>query len=668
MATENLEINIGANTQDLQAGLNQASQSVTNFGTQLAKATKPTADATNALGNLSRVAQDAPYGFMGIANNLNPLLESFQRLSKETGSAGGALKAMVGGLTGPAGIGIALGVISSLIVAFGDDIMDLIGNTSELEKAQAELRKAFLDNLKGVEATIATDESLVAVINDVTMSTEAREAALKQLKEAHKGNVELQKTDINDGEKLIGVIDRMSQALVRKAQIEGTAKIIGEKYAELVRLQTAGLEEQVDDLSNWTKTYNFFAAALTTGNVVTGAAKYNVATFTDALSNNQEQVTKTQKVIESLKGTLADLTKVSFKAGDYNVTGTAAPKAAGTNKDVDTSALDVLKAKQKFYKQDFEEYKKYGDLIVAEELRIALEKARINGASKDEILNINKLAEIKLIQNQVDLKNSYAKVNEQIDKETLANQLNASKDALDIVKKQYDIEEKLAGDDYDKKKDAIKKAMAEIKILMALSSNPKAIQDLDKAYKDMDKNYKILDIDEKQKDAKKLTQQYEKYADVIATTLTEGFMTMFDAMAKGENPLAALGDYAGNLVRKLAEAAIQAAILQGIMMAFGIGGDGGFGGGFVSGFKKILGFAEGGIVSRPTVAMVGEGGQSEAIMPLNKLGNMMNSTFNAGAMSGTGGGNGQFVLKGNDLVLALQRSNYSLNLRRGNGI
>jgi hypothetical protein len=47
---------------------------------------------------------------------------------------------------------------------------------------------------------------------------------------------------------------------------------------------------------------------------------------------------------------------------------------------------------------------------------------------------------------------------------------------------------------------------------------------------------------------------------------------------------------------------------------------------------------------------------------------MMNSTFASGAMSGTGGGNGQFVLKGNDLVLALQRSNYSLNLRRGNGI
>jgi hypothetical protein len=45
---------------------------------------------------------------------------------------------------------------------------------------------------------------------------------------------------------------------------------------------------------------------------------------------------------------------------------------------------------------------------------------------------------------------------------------------------------------------------------------------------------------------------------------------------------------------------------------------------------------------------------------------MMNSTFNAGAMSGSGGGagGGQFVLKGSDLILAMNRSNFSLNVRR----
>jgi hypothetical protein len=129
-----------------------------------------------------------------------------------------------------------------------------------------------------------------------------------------------------------------------------------------------------------------------------------------------------------------------------------------------------------------------------------------------------------------------------------------------------------------------------------------------------------------------------------------------------------LGNFVADLTKKFIAAIIQATIFQGLMSLLGTatGGGGGFLGGLIGGVGKILGFAEGGIVSRPTVAMVGEGGQSEAIMPLNKLGNMMNSTFNAGAMSGSGGGagGGQFVLKGSDLILAMNRSNFSLNVRR----
>ena len=155
----------------------------------------------------------------------------------------------------------------------------------------------------------------------------------------------------------------------------------------------------------------------------------------------------------------------------------------------------------------------------------------------------------------------------------------------------------------------------------------------------------------------------------MSQDITNGLMTMWDAMESGENPLQALGNYFKDLLKQLAAAVVQAILFQTIMSALGMGGVGtaaGGGGGIIGGISKIFGFAEGGIVSRPTVAMVGEGGQSEAIMPLNKLGNMMNSTFNAGAMSGQGGGagNGQFVLKGNDLVLAMQRSNFSLNVRR----
>ena len=69
-------------------------------------------------------------------------------------------------------------------------------------------------------------------------------------------------------------------------------------------------------------------------------------------------------------------------------------------------------------------------------------------------------------------------------------------------------------------------------------------------------------------------------------------------------------------------------------------------------------FANGGIVSGPTMGLIGEypGAKSnpEVVAPLDKLKDMLG-----------GSGGGSFVLRGSDLVLALNRSETSLNLRRG---
>ena len=127
-----------------------------------------------------------------------------------------------------------------------------------------------------------------------------------------------------------------------------------------------------------------------------------------------------------------------------------------------------------------------------------------------------------------------------------------------------------------------------------------------------------------------------------------------------------------NMVLQLAQMVVQALIFKAIMTALGMGGVAGgvgdAGGGLFSGLAKLFGYtpmADGGIVSKPTFAMVGEGGESEAIMPLSKLDSFFGKAFTAGANSGNGmASNGQFILKGNDLVLALQRSNSSLTLRR----
>lgn len=70
---------------------------------------------------------------------------------------------------------------------------------------------------------------------------------------------------------------------------------------------------------------------------------------------------------------------------------------------------------------------------------------------------------------------------------------------------------------------------------------------------------------------------------------------------------------------------------------------GGIIGGVKSGISTIgsaLGFAEGGIVTRPTFAMIGEAGESEAVIPLSKLPGLLNlQTAGAGVVVNVNGGN-----------------------------
>jgi hypothetical protein len=82
----------------------------------------------NTLLNLGRVIQDAPFGILGVANNIDPLVNSFQNLGKEAGGSGKALKAMLAGLTGPAGLAIGVSAVTSLMIAYGDDILSFLLN------------------------------------------------------------------------------------------------------------------------------------------------------------------------------------------------------------------------------------------------------------------------------------------------------------------------------------------------------------------------------------------------------------------------------------------------------------------------------------------------------------------------------------------------------------
>jgi len=160
----------------------QLGNAVENASQKIRALPNVTGQATSTLTNFSRVVQDAPFGLIGIANNIDPFVSSFQQLKASTGTTGGAFKALVGQLAGPAGIALAISTVTSLLITFGDRLFDT-GKAAEKVKSDADQLK---DAISGIfsetakEATAVT--SLVAVLQNEAETRERKLGALKELK------------------------------------------------------------------------------------------------------------------------------------------------------------------------------------------------------------------------------------------------------------------------------------------------------------------------------------------------------------------------------------------------------------------------------------------------------------------------------------------------------
>lgn len=140
----------------------------------------------------------------------------------------------------------------------------------------------------------------------------------------------------------------------------------------------------------------------------------------------------------------------------------------------------------------------------------------------------------------------------------------------------------------------------------------------------------------------------ERMAGQVSSVLSPAFEGLFDAILTKEDGLKAffssIGESVKRLIKQLIQAAIQAAVLS--LITGGAGKAGGFS--FLSAFKKITGFAEGGLVTGPVSALIGEGrgtnaSNPEVVAPLDKLktffGNMLqaNRGFMPGSSMGVSG-------------------------------
>lgn len=217
MAQETLKITITADNQQAVQNIQQTVTATNQLGTAFKTLPRVSNQATFALSNLSRVAQDAPYGFIGIANNLNPLLESFQRLKVEAGSSSGALKAMAQGLIGPAGIGLALGAVSSIIVAFGPQIANFISGTKKATEVEDKFATSLRDARAEASETGIRLQAYLAISQNANVSEERRAEAFKAVvTELSKVNSSYAKT-ITTVDQARAAVDLYTQSLVNQA-------------------------------------------------------------------------------------------------------------------------------------------------------------------------------------------------------------------------------------------------------------------------------------------------------------------------------------------------------------------------------------------------------------------------------------------------------------------
>jgi hypothetical protein len=178
---------------------------------------KGSAEAGRALTSLSLVAQDLPFGFIGIQNNLPAVIQSFGQLKASAPAAGGALKALGSALVGPAGLFLAFSAVTAAVTfaiqkygSLGAAYDALVGKIDPLAKIISTVNddlenfnKGFLTTDQAIgKATASTEAQIIKVrqlskaVLDTTKSENTRKFALEQLKsidEARFGRYDVEK-------------------------------------------------------------------------------------------------------------------------------------------------------------------------------------------------------------------------------------------------------------------------------------------------------------------------------------------------------------------------------------------------------------------------------------------------------------------------------------------
>jgi len=679
------------NLEDTNKILGQVGETAKKTGNAIGRTGDSVKKSNMQWTNLALVVQDLPYGFRGIQNNL---------------------PALIGGMAGMTG---ALYLVGSAVIALftaWDNGMIKFGNTlTSVELKQ----KAFNDVLDKSKDSYTEAKTQVMLLNDqVAEAAGKKDLERKAVKDYNdtigeslgklKTFKEVQSSLIDQGDKYIDYIFKLNMA-------NTAASKVAEESANML---IASFKKPLDFVNNIDKLFavqfNMFgdlaAAATGTAKKLYESGKENQQ---EAIQGFGKSAVAAEEVMKIFRQQAKEAKKLlSFGTFDDG-------KKGGKQKD--NYLLDSLKAQQQAYKDDIYAFRAYGILIINEEERLAVERAKTDGTylqNKKDIharyeadrltnnnlfeANLNKVlddnAKIRTAQekkeleiqaaNRLNIGHAILAINKQFAEDDLRNAILFAKKQTSNIETELGVQDKLNKNSLSLRIEDTKQALAKLAVLAAFTFDPKVLG----VYLDA--------IDKMTAKLKGLGTTWEETTkamdSIIKSFINDSLFALGDSIGKalmGENvdALDAFGNLLADAIQALGKQliaygtvklaalkALETTTPMGALLAIAAGiaavaagaalksslnqsGKGGINSGSSSNAPRK--FANGGIISGPTMGLMGEypGARAnpEVVAPLDKLKDMIG-----------GGGGGTFMLRGQDLLLSVNRAQKASNLKGQN--
>ena len=176
-----INIKLGLDTKELDAHIKDAKKHLNDLkstakdaGMAFQKDFAPkVANGGNALMQFSRIAQDAPYGIIGIGNNITAAAEAFSYLKRNTGTTSGAFKALGQELMGTGGVLLAVSLLTAGLtymsqkgLTVGDVFRKITGDFDEARRAMQDLN---VEAAKNAQAQISSVGAYVAAAKNINL-------------------------------------------------------------------------------------------------------------------------------------------------------------------------------------------------------------------------------------------------------------------------------------------------------------------------------------------------------------------------------------------------------------------------------------------------------------------------------------------------------------------